>query len=96
MRLYWVFKQNADVTRNKNSIGTRAHAKGTVPQNKAALGAVTDALTGFSADFAGKGSGAHEEDQGGKGGKNRRKGEPTEKKRKAGLPKTARKKLLYF
>ena len=97
MRLYWVFKQNSDLTRNKNSIGTRTLAKGKVPQNKAAMGAVTDALTGFSADFGGKG--AHDEVSGGKGDgkKGNKKADQAEKKRKARvLESLAQSKIIFY
>lgn len=84
MKLYWVFKENADSTRNRNTLGTRVSGKGSLPDNKAARGAVTDAVTGFVADFhsKGKGSGSGGESKGKKGGK---KGstENTEKKKKA-------------
>eukprot|EP00438_Fugacium_kawagutii_P036393 Skav205822 [mRNA] locus=scaffold870:19431:20237:- [translate_table: standard] len=56
MRLYWVFKEATDVTRNKTSIGTKIRAAGKVPANKAAVGAVADGLLRSAVDFGGKGA----------------------------------------
>ena len=84
MMLYWVFKENTDETHNSSSVGTRTSVRGSVPKNKAAVGAVADALTGFAADF-GKGKGAARQESTTKGrGKRGKTGEPAAKRPKAG------------
>jgi hypothetical protein len=89
MRLYWVFKENADSTRNRNTLGTRVSGKGSLPDNKAARGALTDAVTGFVADFHSKGKGSGGEDVPQKGKKGGKKGpsKGSEKPKKA-IPQT--------
>lgn len=56
MRLYWIFKEATDVTRNRSSISTKLRATGKVPANKAACGAVADGLLRSAVDFGGKGA----------------------------------------
>ena len=72
MKLYWVFRECTDVTRNRHQVGTRLSARGDLPNNKAAKAAVADGLLAAAATFGGKGSG-HESGPGngqvGKGGK---------------------------
>ena len=55
MRLYWIFRENVDSTKNHRSIATKISGKGNIPSNKAAQGAVADALTSHAANFSGKG-----------------------------------------
>ena len=96
MRLYWIFREGADTSRSRTSVGTRLVTKSQVPDNKAARTAVADALVGISADFKGKGCGNVEKGKGdGKGngdvnkrrtGKGENKGNPP-KKPKAGSPR---------
>ena len=84
MRLYWVYRESTDTTKNLQRVGTRVSGKGHVPANKAAAQAVVDGVTGFAADF-GKGKGAPAPDSTlvGKGKGKTKSGEPPEKKRKA-------------
>ena len=55
MRLYWIFREGADTSRTRTSVGTRLVTKSQVPENKAARTAVADAFLGIAADFKGKG-----------------------------------------
>ena len=86
MRLYWIYRETTDTTKNLQRVGNRLSGKGNVPANKAAVQACVDGITGFASDF-GKGKGAPEPTVVGKGkGKGKTKsGEPPEKKRKAHL-----------
>ena len=45
MRLYWVFREGNETTRNKTSVGTRLKATSEVPNNRAAMNALADGLT---------------------------------------------------
>lgn len=75
MRLYWVFKENSDTTRNRKSVGHRLTATGNVPMNKAATQALADGLVSKAADFQGKGSSLPPSTYGeGCGGKGKAKG----------------------
>ena len=83
MRLYWIFRGNVDSTQNHRSVATKIGGKGTIPSNKAAQGAVADALTSHGANFSGKGGnppvtvpssgGGKNKGQGKKGGKGKDK-----------------------
>ena len=55
MRLYWLFQQTKDETTNRRDMNTRLKATGNIPQNRAALGTVSDYVTSAAADFGGKG-----------------------------------------
>ena len=59
MRLYWVFRENSDTTRNRREVGHELSVKASVPTNAAARAAVVDGLTAAAADFGGKGKGGH-------------------------------------
>lgn len=101
MRLYWIFREGADTSRSRTSIGTRLTTKSQVPNNKAARTAVADALVGIAADFKGNGKGHPCPNNGkGEGGqpsntnkrngtaKGENKGETkTNKRPKVGLPR---------
>jgi hypothetical protein len=86
MRLYWVFKQGQDVTRNHTRVGTRVAGAATLPDNKAAGTSLADHMVGVAADFGGKGRGAAADPGKGKGGGG--KGGPQPKKNPK--PKKAR------
>ena len=55
MRLYWVWKESQETSRNKKSIGTSVIARGKMPLNKAAGQTLQDGMNTFAAGF-GKGS----------------------------------------
>ncbi len=81
MRLYWVFREGNETTRNKTSVGTRLKATSDVPDNRAALGALADGLNSDAATFHGgkgrqveQGSGNKGKGKGNKGNKGKGKG----------------------
>ena len=53
MRLYWVFQEVRDNTKNSNKVGTALRATGSVPANAAARTAVSDGLLTGAAMFSG-------------------------------------------
>ena len=83
MRLFWIFKENTDVSRSRKSIGHRIRAQGQIPDNKAASEALENGLTTFASGFGGKGGkdwpSYTPEPSKGKG-KGKNKGKPREKK----------------
>eukprot|EP00435_Cladocopium_sp_Y103_P032410 s4719_g8.t1 len=88
LRLYWVFRESTDATRNRQSITNRGTARGEVPRNRAATAAVADGVLARAADFTSKGvgKGHHEEPTvigKGKGKGNRKGGPPKAKKVKS-------------
>lgn len=86
MRLYWVFREGNETTRNKTSVGTRLKATSEVPNNRAAMNALADGLTFEATTFhTGKGGDSQREQQEikGKGGDNRKGGGKNKGKGKA-------------
>ena len=88
LRLYWVFHETSDITRNRQSVATRINARGEVPQNKAAMAAVADGVLARAADFTSKGLGkGHDTTSAvtGKGSNGKGKGKGGPKAKKAGV-----------
>ncbi len=74
MKLYWIFRESSESSRHRKSVGHRTKAEGTIPNNAAAVQAVSDGLVGFGAGFgkgnpAGNAGGGENHQQKGKGGK---------------------------
>ncbi|CAL1128414.1 unnamed protein product [Cladocopium goreaui] len=44
MRMYWAFREATDTSRNKQAIGTKLSARGSIPDNKAARQTLADGL----------------------------------------------------
>ena len=57
LRLYWVFQENTQETKKRNTVGHRVGARGEVEPNKAARTALADHIVGKGATF-GKGTGS--------------------------------------
>lgn len=91
MRLYWVYKECTDNTKNRRSISHSLRATGQLPDNKACRAAMADHAVAMGATFGGKGGGAAgvipaESSMGGKGGKGGKgSGNRRQPKEKAGL-----------
>lgn len=56
MRMYWAFREATDTSRNKQAIGTKLSARGSIPDNKAARQTLADGLAAAATNFGGKGS----------------------------------------
>lgn len=91
MKLYWVYKENSNTMRNKQSIATRTRAMGEIGKNKAARTAVADGLQGFEAGF-GRGKGAPPAPASAGGGKDKGKGDTKAKAK----PKAGRQPVLHI